>query len=100
MRKTLHEPVTGYAAATGCACKAEEGSCQAVLSVEGLDVHIGLAESSGMIVFQTGVALLPPAGDGRYVLEMEVDLNQDMSGKDIPDFTLISASRTPVHMRV
>lgn len=65
MRKTLHELVTGYAAATGCACEAEEGSCQAVLSVEGLGIHIGLAESSGMIVFQTGAALLPPAGGGR-----------------------------------
>lgn len=65
MRQTLHKLVTGYAAATGCACEAEEGSCQAVLSVEGLGVHIGLTESSGMIVFQTGVALLPPAGGGR-----------------------------------
>lgn len=50
MRKALHELATGYAAATGCACEAEEGSCQAVLSVEGLGIHIGLAESSGMIV--------------------------------------------------
>ena len=65
MRKALHELATGYAAATGCACEAEEGSCQAVLSVEGLGIHIGLAESSGMIVFQTGAALLPPAGGGR-----------------------------------
>ena len=30
MRKALHELATGYAAATGCACEAEEGSCQAV----------------------------------------------------------------------
>ena len=58
MRKALHELATGYAAATGCACEAEEGSCQAVLSVEGLGIHIGLAESSGMIVFQTGAALV------------------------------------------
>ena len=65
MRKALHELATGYAAATGCACEAEEGSCQAVLSVEGLGIHIGLAKSSGMIVFQTGAALLPPTGGGR-----------------------------------
>lgn len=62
MRKTLHELVTGYASATGCTCEAEEGSCQAVLSVEGLGIHIGLVESSGMIAFQTGVALLPASG--------------------------------------
>lgn len=38
-------------------------------------------------------------GDGRYTLEMEVDLNQDMSGKDIPDFTLANFSRTPIHIQ-
>ena len=65
MRKTLHALVTDYATATGCACDVKEGTCQAELSVEGLKVQIGLVESSGMIVFQTGVALLPPAGTGQ-----------------------------------
>lgn len=59
MRRTLHELTTEYAAATGCSCEIKEGSCQATLSVEGLTIQIGLAESSGMILFQTGVALLP-----------------------------------------
>jgi hypothetical protein len=59
MRKTFHELTTGYAAATGCACETEEGSAQATLSVEGFSVQIGLVESSGMIVFQTGTALVP-----------------------------------------
>ena len=62
MRRTLYELSTGYAAATGCSCQAEEGSCQAILSVEGFAVQIGLVESSGMIVFQTGVGLLPRTG--------------------------------------
>ena len=37
-------------------------------------------------------------GGGRYSVEMVVDLNQDMTGKDIPDFTLVNASRTPIPM--
>ena len=37
-------------------------------------------------------------GGGRYTVEMVVDLNQDMSGKTIPDFSLINASRTPVRL--
>ena len=66
MRKMLYDLVTGYAAATGCPCEAEEGSCRALLSIEGLSVHVGLVESSGMIVLQTGVALLPgPGTEGR-----------------------------------
>lgn len=47
MRKALHELATGYAAATGCACEAEEGSCQAVLSVEGLGIHILFTDTQG-----------------------------------------------------
>lgn len=70
MRQTLHELVTGYAAATGCVCEAEEGSCQAVLSVEGLGVQIGLVESSGMIVFQTGVALLPRLEKEKFCMKL------------------------------
>ncbi len=35
-------------------------------------------------------------GGGRYAMEMVVDLNQDMTGKDIPDFTLVNASRIPI----
>ncbi len=70
MRKTLHELAAGYAAASGCLCQSEDGSCQAVLTVEGLDVHIGLVESSGMIVFQTGVALLPQAGREEFCMKL------------------------------
>ena len=58
----LYELATGYAAATGCSCEAENGSCRAVLSLEGVTIHVGLVESSGMIVLQTGVALLPGPG--------------------------------------
>lgn len=68
MRKTLHTLVTGYAAVTGCSCEAEEGSCQAVLLVEGLAVQIGLVENSGMIVLQTGVGLLPQQGREEFCL--------------------------------
>ena len=70
MRKTMHELTTGYAAATGCICKAEEGSCQAVLSVEGLEIQIGLVESSGMLAFQTGVALVPSRGREEFCLKL------------------------------
>jgi hypothetical protein len=35
-------------------------------------------------------------GGGRYTIEIEVDLNQDMTGKDIPDFELVNASRVPL----
>lgn len=38
-------------------------------------------------------------GGGRYTVEMVVDLNQDMSGRDIPEFALVNASRTPVHIQ-
>jgi hypothetical protein len=68
MRNTLHELATGYAAATGCACEAVEGSGEATLSVEGFAVRIGLVESSGMIVFQTGMALAPLRGREEFCL--------------------------------
>lgn len=29
---------------------------------------------------------------------MAADLNEDMSGKDIPDFTLANFSRAPIHI--
>jgi hypothetical protein len=35
-------------------------------------------------------------GGGRYTIEMEVDLAQDMTGKEVPDFKLVSASRKPI----
>lgn len=72
MRRTLHELATGYAAATGCDCEMKEGSCQAVLSVEGLTIQIGLAESSGMIVLQTGVAVLPTGRGDREAFCMKL----------------------------
>lgn len=62
MRRILYELSTGYAAAAGCVCEAKEGSGRAVLSVEGMTVRIGLVEGSGMLLFQTGVALLPAEG--------------------------------------
>ena len=65
MRRLLYELVTGFAAAAGCGCEVEEGSCRACLSVEGVVVHIGLLEESGMLVFQTGVSTVPAGEDGR-----------------------------------
>ena len=38
-------------------------------------------------------------GGGRYAIDMVVDLSQDMTGKDIPDFTLVNASRTPLSLK-
>jgi hypothetical protein len=35
-------------------------------------------------------------GGGRYSIEMVVDLTQNMDGKDVPDFELVNASRTPI----
>jgi hypothetical protein len=37
-----------------------------------------------------------PLGGGRYTIEMEIDLGQDMTGKEVPDFKLVSASRKPI----
>jgi hypothetical protein len=70
MRKTFHELTTGYAAATGCACETVEGNAQATLSVEGFSVQIGLVESSGMIVFQAGIALVPLRGREEFCLRL------------------------------
>jgi Tir chaperone protein (CesT). len=75
MRRTLYELSMGYAAATGCSCQAEEGSCQAVLAIEGFSVQIGLVESSGMIVFQAGVALLPRIGREEFYQQLLVANN-------------------------
>ena len=75
MRRTLYELSTGYAAATGCSCRAEEGSCQVALSIEGFVMQIGLVESSGMIVFQTGVALLPRTGREEFYQQLLVANN-------------------------
>jgi hypothetical protein len=35
-------------------------------------------------------------GGGRYRFEMVVDLGQDMTNKEIPDFELVNASRVPI----
>ena len=70
MRRTLYELSTGYAGATGCSCRAEEGSCQAALSIEGFVVQIGLVESYCMIVFQTGVGLLPRTGREEFYQQL------------------------------
>lgn len=72
MRRILYELVSEYAAATGCDCEVEEGSCRAALSVEGLSVHIGILEESGMLLFQTGVAPLPAGGPDREALCMKL----------------------------
>jgi hypothetical protein len=37
-----------------------------------------------------------PIGGGRYTVEMEIDLNQDMTDKEIPEFRLVNASREPL----
>jgi hypothetical protein len=41
-----------------------------------------------------------PLGGGRYIIEMVVDINQDMTGKDIPDFTFANAHRTSIYPEV
>jgi len=63
MRRTFQELITGFAAKSGCTANIKEGSCEGSLVVEGLTFHLGLMESSGMLLINTGVALLP--SDGR-----------------------------------
>lgn len=72
------------------------------ISVEGGQARIRLEmdavvkghQFDGELVAEKPVSL----GGGRYSLEMVVDLNQDMTGKDIPDFTLVNASREPLNI--
>ena len=72
MQGTLYELVTGYAEATGCACTVEQGSCHAVLRVEDAEIQIGLLETSGMLICQTAVAVLPGEDAGREAFCMEL----------------------------
>ncbi len=59
MKTKLFELANGYAEATGCVCKADAGAAQATLTVEGVDIQLGLEERTGMIVFQAGIGLFP-----------------------------------------
>lgn len=70
MRRTFHELVTGFAQVAGCECRAEEGSCQAVLEVGGLEFQLGLIETSGMLVIYTGVGLLPASDREPLLLDL------------------------------
>lgn len=70
------------------------------ISVENGTAHLRL-EMDAMLKTQN-IAGIPLSdhpislGGGRYTLEMTVDLNQDMTGKEIPDFTLVNTSRVPL----
>lgn len=59
MRRTFFELVSGFAEASGCESNIQEGNCQATLTVEGLEFQLGMIEESGLVLIQTGVALLP-----------------------------------------
>ncbi len=67
---TLDELVAGYAAAAGCRYTAEKGACQATLTVEGLEIQAAVLRGSGMLVLQTGVALLPVHGREEFCLQL------------------------------
>lgn len=67
---TLDELVAGYAAATGCRYTAEKDACQATLTVEGLEIQAAVLRGSGMLVLQTGVALLPVHGREAFCLQL------------------------------
>ena len=62
MRTTFYELINTFAAKSGCTANVKEGTCTGSLIVEGLEFHLGLMESSGMLLINTGVALLPSEG--------------------------------------
>ncbi|WP_077073239.1 type III secretion system chaperone [Mailhella massiliensis] len=72
MHRILDELTTEYASAAGCACERKEEESHVVLLVEGVRVHVGFLESSGMMLFHTAVATLPPKGEGREELFMKL----------------------------
>ena len=59
MRRTFQELISGFAAEQGCEYAGQEGTCQATLTVDGFELHLGLVEQSGMLIVQAGVGLLP-----------------------------------------
>ncbi len=59
MKTKLFELAKEFAEETGCAYTANEGDVNAVLTVEGLAIHLGLEERTGMLIFQTGIGLFP-----------------------------------------
>jgi hypothetical protein len=61
---------------------------------EALGIHSSEAELDALYAspFVPDEAL----GGGRYRFEMVVDLGQDMTNKEIPDFELVNASRAPI----
>ncbi len=59
MKRKLFELAKGFAEESGCDYTANEGDVCAVLTVEGLAIHIGLEERTGMLLFQTGIGLFP-----------------------------------------
>ena len=70
------------------------------ISVEGAEARIRIemdAVVSGRFCRPGPRDIISPLGGGRYAFEMVVDLSQDMTDKDIPDFALVNASRTPVY---
>ena len=87
MQRVLYDLVTGYAEATGCTCKIEQGSCHAVLCVEDAEIQIGLLQTSGMIVCQTAVAVLPGEDAGRAAFCMELLAANNLFAKTM-GFTL------------
>ncbi|MCF0120557.1 MAG: type III secretion system chaperone [Duodenibacillus sp.] len=79
MRNTLNKLVSEYAEKNGMECNMEPGSCQATLVCEGLEVQLGLAEESGMLLIQTGVGLLQTTGGEEYC-RMILAANNAFSG--------------------
>jgi len=59
MRDTFYKLVTGFAERNGCSHAIKSGTCQGTLTVEGIDIQLGLQEDSGMILLHSGVGLLP-----------------------------------------
>ncbi len=59
MKRKLFELAKGFAEETGCDYTANEGDVTAVLTAEGLAIHVGLEERTGMLIFQTGIGLFP-----------------------------------------
>ncbi|MBQ4492860.1 MAG: type III secretion system chaperone [Deltaproteobacteria bacterium] len=79
MRDTFYKLVTSFAERNGCECAIKSGTCQGTLTVEGIDIQLGLLEDSGMILLQSGIGLLP--GENREELyAMLLSANNCFSG--------------------
>ena len=62
------------------------------ITIEGNEARIRLEQDAVL----SSMSFLEPLSRARYDMELVVDLSQDMTGKDVPDFALVNASRTPL----